>query len=331
MSASDERRDKTTSELRRAVGVSAGRPEAVDPAILALVAEEAAKGGAEPTLAELRAAYLPTAVALGGEPAAVAAVEDVAVPRPDGGAVPVRVYRPLEPWAVPGLALIWFHGGGWVLGDLDGFDRVARQLANAGRCVCVSVDYRLAPEHPFPAAIEDARAVVAWATGAGAVVLRTDPARVAVGGDSSGGQVAAAAAVGARDAVCAQLLVYPALDPQLASAAYAEFADGPMLTAAAMQTFWAAYRGERPAGDPALDVRAGDLRGAPPARIAIAAHDPLRDDGLRYAELLGAAGVAVQTLTFPTMTHGFLRWGGVVDEAADALAWLTAGLRAPAG
>ena len=304
--------------------MSAGRPEAVDPAILAELALEAALP--EPTLDEARAGYAQTADRLGGERAAVAQVQELAA-----GGVPVRAYRGIgaEPDGAP--ALVWFHGGGWVLGDLDGFDRVARQLANAGRCVCVSADYRLAPEHPFPAAVEDAHAVVGWATGVGAAVLDVDPARVAVGGDSAGGQLAAAAALAARDRVAAQLLVYPALDPLAASPAYAEFADGPMLTAATMRAFWAAYRGALPADDAALDVLRADLRGAPPARIAIAAHDPLRDDGRRYAELLAAAGVEVATTTYPSMTHGFLRWGGIVGEASDAIAWLTSALGTSAG
>ena len=304
--------------------MTAGRPEAVDPAILAVLAEQSAAG--EPTLEAARAAYLPTAVALGGAPVDVAAVQDLVA-----GSVRVRAYRGVgaDPKAAP--ALIWFHGGGWVLGDLDGFDRVARQLANAGRCVCVSVDYRLAPEHPFPAAIEDAHSVVGWATGAGATVLGVDPGRVAVGGDSAGGQLAAAAALVARDRVAAQLLVYPALDPLTASPAYAQFAAGPMLTAAVMRAFWEVYRAGHPADDPALDVTRGELTGAPPARIAIAAHDPLRDDGLRYAELLAGARVGVATRVYPTMTHGFLRWGGIVREAGDLIAWLTEGMETAPG
>lgn len=303
---------------RRAAGVTAGRPEAVDPAILAELAREAA--APEPTLEEARAAYAQTAARLGGEPETVERVLDLVA---DG--VPVRAYRGLgAPERAP--VLLWFHGGGWVLGDLDGFDRVARQLANAGRCVCVSADYRLAPEHPFPAAAEDAHAVVAWAAGDGARDLGGDPARIAIGGDSAGGQVAALAALAAPQRIVAQLLVYPALDPLAASTAYAEFADGPMLTAAAMRAFWAAYRGARPADDPELDVLRAELRGAPPARIAIAAHDPLRDDGLRYARLLQGAGVEVSARTYPTMTHGFLRWGGIVREAGDLIAWLTSSL-----
>jgi acetyl esterase len=300
---------------------------AVHPAIQAVVEAEIAAGAPEPTLDEARAAYLQTAIELGGDPVAVGAVTDRDVPRPDGGSVPVRVYRPLEPPLGLAAALIWFHGGGWVLGNLDGFDRVARQLANASGALCVSVDYRLAPEAPFPAAIEDADAVVAWVTGAGAAELGVDPGRVAVGGDSSGGQVAAVAALHGRERVMAQLLVYPALDPAMASAAYTQYADGPMLTAGTMRMFWDLYRAGRPADDPDLDVARADLAGAPPAWIATAAHDPLRDDGPRYGVLLEAAGVPVTSRTSPAMTHGFLRWGGIVDEAHDLIAWLGGAVR----
>ncbi len=319
-------RDQTTGDLGRAVAVwvdDGGRAQAtapVDPAIVALLAAQGDE--ADLTLAEQRAAYVETAIALGGDPIPVASVQDMRVPRPDGGEVAVRVHRPIDAPDADTAVLVWCHGGGWVLGDLDGFDRVARRLATAGRCVCVSVDYRLAPEHPFPAAIEDALAVVRWAAGPGAASLGTAPGKVRLGGDSSGGQIAAAGALGARELVAEQLLVYPALDPALASESYAEFADGPMLTRAAMRTFWNHYRAERPIDDPELDVLAGDLTGAPPARIAVAAHDPLRDDGLRYAELLGAAGVGGQTRVFDTMTHGFLRWGAVVSQAQDLIDWL---------
>lgn len=299
---------------------------AVHPSIQAMLEAEIAAGAPEPTLAEAREAYLQTAVELGGDPVAVGSVADHAVSRPDGGSVAVRVYRPLEPPPEPAGALVWCHGGGWVLGNLDGFDRVARRLANASGAVCVSVDYRLAPEAPFPAAIQDADAVVAWVTGPGAADLDVDPRRVAVGGDSAGGQVAAVAALHARDRLAAQLLVYPALDPATAGPAYAQYADGPMLTTAAMQAFWETYRAGHRADDPDLDVALADLAGAPPAWIATAAHDPLRDDGRRYGALLEAAGVPVASRTFPTMTHGFLRWGGIVDEAHELIGWLGAAL-----
>ena len=291
----------------------------VDPAILGAFPEGAEP--AQPTLEEQRRAYGEIAIAMGGEPVAVERVSDLSIPRPGGGSVPARAYHPHGAAAGALPALVWFHGGGWVLGDLDGFDRVARRLADAGGCVCVSVDYRLAPEHPFPAAVEDADAVVAWLTGAGAAGVGVDPARVSVGGDSAGGQLAAVAALHARDRVRGQFLVYPALDPAADSESYTQFADGPGLTAAAMGAFWDAYRAGLPIDTPDLDVTRADLDAAPAAYLAIAGHDPLRDDGRRYARLLRDAGVQTEVRTYLSMTHGFLRWGALVDDAQDVIAW----------
>ncbi len=248
------------------------------------------------------------------------------IPRSEGGAVPARVYRAAEPFGANG-ALVWFHGGGWVAGNLDGFDRVARRLANACGMTCVSVDYRLAPEHPFPAAVEDADAAVAWATGEGARLLGTDPLRVVVGGDSAGGHLAALAVQRARDGVRGQLFVYPALDPATDSDAYRRYAEGPMLTARDMRACWDAYLGD--GGDAAgARVLEGGLTGLPPAWLVIAEHDPLRDDGLNYAAALRSAGVPAETVVYDDMTHGFLRWGGIVERADQAITWLAAAARA---
>ena len=167
----------------------------------------------------------------------VARVEDVVIPAAEGGRIRARAYWPTVPAEALGV-LVWLHGGGWYVGDIESFDRVTRQLANASGAVCLSVDYRLAPEHPYPAAVQDARAAVAWAAGAGARQLGTDPARVVVGGDSAGGNLAAVAARHERDAVRAQLLAYPALDATMAGDSYREFADGPMLRAQDMEQCW---------------------------------------------------------------------------------------------
>jgi acetyl esterase len=273
-----------------------------------------------PDLGAQRASYLQTALALGGAIEEVARVEDVVIPRADSGRVRARAYWPRVPAEAPGM-LIWLHGGGWYVGDVEGFDRVTRQLANASGAVCLSVEYRLAPEHRYPAALHDARAAVAWAVGAGAEQLGIDAARVLVGGDSAGGNLAAVAARHAPQAVRAQLLVYPALDAAMTGDSYREFGNGPMLTAADMALCWRTYLGDHAGeGDPdASPLGARDLRGAPPAYIAVAGHDPLRDDGLRYAVALRAAGVAVTVDRYDDMVHGFLRWGGVVDRARELI------------
>ena len=300
----------------------------VHPRIQELIEAEASADAQpwRPSLDEVRAGYLETSAALGGKPEPVADVSDGRVPRAGGGSVPVRVYAPVAPAAQLGM-LIWLHGGGWVSGDVEGFDRVARRLANASGALCVSVGYRLAPEHPFPAAVEDAKAVVAWAGGHGGVRFGSDPRRVVVGGDSAGGQVAALAVQHARDRVRAQLLVYPALDPACSSESYRAYADGPLLTAAEMRGYWAAYLGGGSAGSASersgqASPLGGDLAGLPQTLIAVAEHDPVRDDGLAYATALRDAGVEVETITFETMTHSFLRWSGIVEQADELIAQL---------
>lgn len=304
--------------------------EALHPQVRSLLEGGSGPGIDEsPDLAALRAGYLDTALRLGGPQEVVADVEDVVVPREDSGRVSARVYRPLHP--APGMAgaIVWLHGGGWLMGDLEGFDRVCRSLANAAGHAVVSVDYRLAPECPFPAAVEDAAAALRWARDRGAGQGGWSAEHVVVGGDSAGGNLAAVAALRARGdglaAVRAQLLVYPALDDAMESGAYREFAAGPMLSAAEMERCWALYRGEAEPGHPDLaPLRGADLAGAPPAFVAVAGIDPLRDDGLRYAEALRAAGVQAEVEVFEDMTHGFLRWGGVVDRARELVAALGA-------
>jgi acetyl esterase len=271
-------------------------------------------------LEAMRDDYLETAIRLGGALEPVARVEDVVIARPgSAGALPARAYWPAG--VEPVGALVWLHGGGWCVGDLEGFDRVCRSLCNAGSAIVVSVDYRLAPEHPFPAAVEDADLAVAWATGHGARQLGFDPTRVVVGGDSAGGNLAAVAARHAPGALRAQLLVYPALDPAMDSASYREFEDFAMLTRGAMAFCWRTYigalDGSRRADPDASPLRAEDLSGVPPAYVAVAGHDVLRDEGIAYARALEAAGVAVTLREFEDMTHGFLRWGGVVDRTRE--------------
>jgi acetyl esterase len=292
---------------------------ALHPQVRALVEIAFAQPGdpGPPDLEAERAAYLQTALELGGAVEEVARVEDVVIPNADGGRLRARAYWPTVPAEALGV-LVWLHGGGWYVGDIESFDRVTRQLANASGAVCLSVDYRLAPEHPYPAAVLDARAAVAWAAGDGARQLGTDPARVVVGGDSAGANLATVAARHERDAVRAQLLVYPALDAAMDSESYREFADGELLGRGDMERCWELYLAGAPGADPdASPVNATDLDGVAPAYIAVAGQDLLRDDGLRYAEALRAVGVEVTLERYDDMPHSFLRWGGVVDRARE--------------
>ncbi|HEX2104673.1 MAG TPA: alpha/beta hydrolase [Solirubrobacteraceae bacterium] len=299
------------------------------PQVAALAADTAAlqPAGDAAGLAAMRADYVATAMRLGGALEEVGGVEDVVIGRADGDdpgapALPARAYTPrsLEPVG----ALVWLHGGGWCVGDLDGFDRVCRSLCNAAGATVVSVDYRLAPEHPWPAAVDDATLAVDWATGHGARQLGFDPGRVAIGGDSAGGNLATIAARHRPAALRAQLLVYPAVDAAMDRPSFREFADFPMLTADAIAFCWRTYLG--PAADPAAPdvspLRASDLRGLPPAYVAVAGFDVLRDEGIAYAEALEAAGVPVTLRRYEDMPHGFVRWGGVVDRARELIAEL---------
>jgi acetyl esterase len=269
-------------------------------------------------LVALRAGYLETALRLGGAVQPVAATEDVVIARADGGRVRARAYVP-RPAADPPGAIVWLHGGGWIMGDIEGFDRVSRALANAAGATVVSVEYRLAPEHPYPAAVRDAEAAVEWATGDGAAQLGFEPQRVVVGGDSAGGNLAAVAARHAgAGALRAQMLVYPALDAAMDTPSYREL-DNPILTAAQMAQCWGMYLDGHDGADPdASPLRATDLAGVPPAFIAVAS-DVLRDDGLAYARELERAGVEVELERYDDMVHSFVRWAGVADRARELI------------
>jgi acetyl esterase len=311
--------------------------DAVHPQVRALLAAAAARedeaGPAD--IAAERAAYLDDSLRLGGAAEPIADVVQLVVPSGDAR-LPAALYVPQHEPDTTGL-IVWLHGGGWYVGDIATFDRVARALANAAGQKVLMVEYRLAPEHCFPQQVQDAAATVAWARSPqGAGQLGIDPARVVVGGDSAGGQLAAVAVRHARGdgrpAPAAQLLVYPALDPEMDSDAYRDFAEGPMLTAADMARCWGFYLDGRDGDDPDRAVlRAPDREGLPPAWIAVAGQDPLRDDGLRYAALLREAGVPVQERVFDDMVHGFLRWGGVVDRTRELLDWLGDAARDAAG
>jgi len=294
------------------------------PQVRSIVDGDAAPADASGLEAQ-RAAYLQTALELGGAVEEVARVEDVVFPRAeDDGRVAARAYWPTIAAEHAGT-IVWFHGGGWCVGDLDGFDRVARQIANASGHLCLSVDYRLAPEHPHPAALQDASAALAWASGPGAEQLGTDPARLVVGGDSAGGNLAAVVARHHADALRAQILIYPATDARMAGESYREHAEFKALPADAMGFCWKTYLAGADGDDPDVSpLRATELAGLPPALVVVAGYDVLRDDGVAYAEALRAAGVAVQLDRYEDMPHGFVRWGGIVERGGELVRSLSA-------
>jgi len=255
---------------------------------------------------------------LAAAPEAVGSVTARAIPGP-GGPLPIRIYRPKD-----GLkgALVYFHGGGWVLGSLDSADATCRALANRSRCVVISIGYRLAPEHKFPAAVDDAYAAVRWVADNGAD-LRIDPARIAVGGSSAGGGLAAAVALIARDRggpkIAFQLLTVPVTELSSRAASHREFAEGYGLTSADMEWFGRHYvRTEADADEPYASVLRADLHDLPPAFVITAECDPLRDDGEAYAEKLRKLGIAARYKRYSGMFHGFMSFPGVLPEAAEA-------------
>lgn len=245
--------------------------------------------------------------------------------------VPVRIYWPAdaEPTAP---VVLFFHGGGWVVGDLDTYDGTARLHAAGTGAVVVSVDYRLAPEHPFPAAVDDVWAVTQWVA-AHAGEIGGDPNRLAVAGDSAGGNLAAVVAQLARDAgipLRAQLLWYPATTWDTTLPSFTENADAPVLGRDAVGGFSLLYAtGVDLRNPPAalVPARAESLAGLAPAYIAVAGHDPLRDDGIRYGEMLTAAGVSVEVHNAETLVHGYLGYHGVVPATTAAADRAIAALR----
>lgn len=256
-------------------------------------------------------------------------VEDRHIPGP-AGQVPIRIYTP-QGRITPG-ALVFFHGGGWVLGDLDSHDALCRKLANGAGCVVVSVAYRLAPEHKFPAAAEDGFAAVKWAAD-NAPELGAEPGRIAVGGDSAGGNLAAAAAMMARDRggppIRFQLLIYPATDAALDTHSEKEYAvDGLVLSRADMEWFWGHYLGSQAdrLNPYACPMRAKSLAGLPRALVITASHDPLRDEGEAYAKRLIEAGVSAACTRYDGVTHGFLSFADTLDQGKGAIAQAAAAL-----
>ena len=253
----------------------------------------------------------------------VRAVEERTIPGP-AGAMRVRVYRDSDGAGPAPPVLVWFHGGGHVIGSLDTHDAMVRNLCREAGCMVVSVDYRMGPEDPFPAAIDDCAAAVEW-LGEHGREIGADPERIAVGGDSGGGNLAAVTALVARDrggpALCHQLLVYPVTDYRCRGPSYERFARGyGMLEAESMHWYRHHYLGgpERAGDWRASPLLAADLSGLAPALVITAECDVLRDEGVAYAERLAAAGTPCVHAPFPGMIHGFFGFLGIADAAGEA-------------
>jgi acetyl esterase len=268
-----------------------------------------------------RAAQAEVMAALAGPIQEVVRVEDRTIPGP-AQPIPIRVYWPEAGKNLP--ALVYYHGGGWVFGTLDSFDRTLRSLANAAGCVLISVDYRLAPENKFPSAVEDADAALRYvAEHAGEFDI--DPNRIAVGGDSAGGNLAAVACIMARDRggppIAFQLLVYPVTDYGDDRPSLQEFAQGYFLTRPMMDYFWDHYLarpedGRHPHASP---MKAESLAGLPPAMLISAECDPIRDQGEAYAQRLRASGVPVSAKRYDGAIHAFFNLAGVIDAGKQAI------------
>jgi len=264
-------------------------------------------------------------------PPDVAEVRGLVVPGP-AGPLALRLYRPIGSAAGERLpVLVYYHGGGWVIGDLDTHDTLCRQLANGAGCAVVSVDYRLAPEHRFPAAVDDSIAALQWIH-ANAAALSLDAARLAVGGDSAGGNLAAVVAIAARDsggpALAFQLLIYPATDQRRTAPSHQGNGQGYLLTRDTITYFHDHYLDA--AQD--LDWRASpllheNLKGLPPAFVLTAGYDPLRDEGLEYAQRLTEAGNRSSLVCFERQIHGFILMGKVLDDAGPAVQLCAAQVR----
>jgi acetyl esterase len=305
---------------------------ALDPAAVGLLQQMEEAG--MPPLNEMAPPDARTAaegfIPLGGEGEAVAEVSDRTVPGPHGD-IPIRIYRPAGDGLLP--CLVYYHGGGWVIGTVDTTDAVCRAVANRAGCVVVSVDYRLAPEHPFPVPLDECFAATEWVAANGAEI-GVDKNRLAVGGDSAGGNLAAAVCLKARGnsfpSIRMQLLVYPVTEHSFDTGSYADNGDGYLLTIDMMQWFWEQYLtddgdGSNPLASP---LRAATHDRLPPALVITAEYDPLRDEGEAYAHKLLDAGVPTTLARYDGMIHGFWQMLAVLPAASKAVDQASNALRA---
>jgi acetyl esterase len=305
----------------------------LDDEIQAIVDRMNAAPGPPPhevPVAQARAAHLGETALMSGPGERVADVRDVHAPGP-GGAIRIRVFRPEGAGPLPLVA--YLHGGGWVIGSVEAFDPLCRALANASGAVVAGIDYRLAPEHPFPAGADDALAAVRWLA-AHAEQLGADPGRLAIAGDSAGANLATVTARRIRDdggepALRLQALIYPVTDSGLDTPSYRERGEGFGLSVHSMRRYWELYLSGADGTVPdASPLRAPDLAGLPPAFVLIVEDDVLRDEGLAYAGALERAGVPVTVRRYEGVIHGFFRWLARSRQSRAAVADVGAALRA---
>jgi acetyl esterase len=304
----------------------------LDPQVQAMRDRRAREGVVplyELTIEQARAEDLAAIRSAGGDPEPVHHVADRTIPGP-GGELPIRIYRPDAEGALP--TLVYFFGGGWALGSVDTSDGICRSLTNAAGCMVVTVGYRLAPEHRFPAAVHDCHAAAEWIAD-NATEIGADPARLAVGGDSAGGNLAAAVTLLARDSggpdLVGQLLVYPNTDYLADSGSMVDNVDPALFNRTSVAWYWGHYLAETSDGlDPlASPLRAEKLDGLPPALVITAEFDPLRDQGEEYAHRLAASGVPVESARYDGMVHGFFAMAGTLDGGRAAIAQAAQWLR----
>jgi len=299
---------------------------ALDPQARAILDALAADPNA-PRLIDLppgegRQMYRAMAAQLDAQGLPIGKVEELTMPGP-GDDIALRIYTPVAAGGGALPALVYYHGGGWVIGDLDTHDALCRSFANESGCKVIAVDYRLAPEHRFPAAVEDAFAAVRWVE-ANAADIGVDANRIAVAGDSAGGNLAAVVCQLARaergPQIAFQLLIYPVTDTNTDTDSYRQFATGYFLEREGMEWFLDHYAGGAERTDPRLaPLRAASLAGLPPAYVVTAGFDPLRDEGRAYAEALKAAGVPVEYVNYEGMIHGFFNLQAVLDSGREAV------------